>query len=383
MHSFKIILKKTDPMYKKLLFSFFVVCSTIASAQTTIIDSIISGGIYRNYRIYIPAAYTGASARPLIFDLHGYTSSALYEQAYSNFMPIADTANLIMVYPNGTLSGGQPYWNAGFGGTVNDVAFISDLIDTLFTQYNIDHDMVFSCGMSNGGYMSHTLACELNNRIAAIASVTGSMSTLQQLTCVPNRPVPVMQISGDADGTVVYGGGSGSMGIDALVTYWVTNNNCNTSATFSTLPNISLIDGCTAEHYVYNSGDLGSTVEKYKIIGGGHTWPGSPYIIGVTNKDFSASEKIWLFFRKYKLNQFVGLNESENVNSINIFPNPATSAVSIEGENISLVMIYDVNGKLIAQSTQKQIDISTLSKGVYSVVIVSEKNRSVKKLLKM
>ena len=370
-------------MYKKLLLYFFVLCSTIASAQTTIIDSIFSGGIYRNYRIYIPAAYTGTSARPLIFDLHGYTSSALYEQAYSNFMPIADTANLIMVYPNGTLSGGQPYWNAGFGGTVNDVAFISDLIDTLFTQYNIDHDMVFSCGMSNGGYMSHTLACELNNRIAAIASVTGSMSTLQQLTCVPNRPVPVMQISGDADGTVVYGGGSGSMGIDALVTYWVTNNNCNTSATFSTLPNISLIDGCTAEHYVYNSGDLGSTVEKYKIVGGGHTWPGSPYIIGVTNKDFSASEKIWLFFRKYKLNQFVGLNESENVNSINLFPNPATSAVSIEGENISLVMIYDVNGKLIVKSTQKQIDISTLSKGVYSVVIVSEKNRSVKKLLKM
>ena len=124
-------------------------------------------------------------------------------------------------------------------------------------------------------------------------------------------------------------------------------------------------------------------VEKYKIIGGGHTWPGSPYIIGVTNQDFKASEKIWLFFRKYKLNQFVGVNEPENVNSINLFPNPATSIVSIEGENISLVMIYDVNGKLIVGSTKKQIDISTFSKGVYSVVVISEKNRSVKKLVKM
>jgi hypothetical protein len=83
------------------------------------------------------------------------------------------------------------------------------------------------------------------------------------------------------------------------------------------------------------------------------------------------------------LNQFVGVNEPENVNSINLFPNPATSIVSIEGENISLVMIYDVNGKLIVGSTQKQIDISTLSKGVYSVVVISEKNRSVKKLVKM
>jgi polyhydroxybutyrate depolymerase len=65
-------------MYKKLLLSIFVVFSIIASAQTTIIDSIISGGIYRNYRIYIPAAYTGTSARPLIFDLHGYTSSLFF-----------------------------------------------------------------------------------------------------------------------------------------------------------------------------------------------------------------------------------------------------------------------------------------------------------------
>ncbi len=368
---------------KKLLLSSFIFFTIVVSAQTTIIDSIVSGGIYRNYRIYIPAAYTGTSARPLIFDLHGYTSSAIAEQAYSNFMPIADTANVIMVYPNGTLSGGQPYWNAGFGGAVNDVAFISDLIDTLFTQYNIDHDMVFSCGMSNGGYMSHTLACELNNRIAAVASVTGSMSSFQQLNCFPNRPVPVMQISGDADGTVLYAGGSGSLGIDALVSYWVTNNNCNSTPVLSTVPNVSLTDGCTAEHSVYIGGDMGSTVEKYKIIGGGHTWPGSPYIIGVTNQDFKASEKIWLFFRKYKLNQFVGMTELENLNSINLFPNPATTVINIECENISAIRFFDVTGKIVLESHQKNTDISALAKGIYSVVIISDKNRSIKKMVKM
>ena len=369
---------------KKLLFSIFIFAATLASAQTTVIDSIISGGIYRNYRVYIPAAYTGTTARPLVFDLHGYTSSAIAEQAYSNFAPIADTANVIFVYPNGTVDGGgQPYWNAGFGTAVDDIGFISNLIDTLSTQYNIDLDMVYSCGMSNGGYMSHTLACELSNKIAAIASVTGSMTTLQQLSCTPNRPVPIMQISGNADGTVAYGGSAGSMGIDALVSYWATNNNCNPTPVFTNVPNTSLTDGCTAEHYLYNGGTNGTTCEKYKIIGGGHTWPGSPFIIGVTNQDFKASEKIWLFFRKYKLSQLTGINDLQNADNIKLFPNPATNIVTIEGENVSSVMILDINGKLIIESMQKQLNISALAKGVYSVVVISDKNRSVKKLVKM
>lgn len=369
---------------KKLLLSIFILFTIIASAQTTVIDSIFSGGIYRNYRIYIPAAYTGTTARPLVFDLHGYTSNASAEQAYSNFMPIADTANVIFVYPNGTLDGSsQPYWNAGFGTAIDDIGFISNLIDTLSTQYNIDLDMVYSCGMSNGGYMSHTLACELNNKIAAIASVTGSMTTYQNSICVPNRPVPVMQISGTADGTVSYSGGAGSMGIDALVNYWVTNNSCNPTPIFTNVPNTSTTDGCTAEHYLYNGGTDGATCEKYKIIGGGHTWPGSPFIIGTTNQDFNASEKIWLFFRKYKLSSLTGINDLQNADKINLYPNPATNIVNIEGSNVTSIIIYDINGRAVLETIQKQIDISALGKGVYSVVVISNKNRSVKKLVKI
>jgi polyhydroxybutyrate depolymerase len=369
---------------KKLLLSAFILFSTFAIAQTTIIDSIMSGGIYRNYRVYIPAMYTGTTARPMVFDLHGYTSSASAEQAYSNFMPIADTANVIFVYPNGTFSGGYQYWNAGFGTAVDDIGFISDLIDTLKTQYNIDANMIYSCGMSNGGYMSHTLACALNNKIAAVASVTGTMTTLQYSTCVPNRPVPVMQVSGTADPTVTYTGMSGSEAIDTVVKYWRVNDNCNPTPVFTAVPNTSTTDGCTAEHYVYNGGDMGSTVEFYKIIGGGHTWPGSPFTIGVTNRDFSASAEIWRFFRKYKLNQFVGINENKNSDvKFQVFPNPATNVVNIEGEHFSSACILDVTGKLVLQSNQKLIDISSLAKGIYSIVIISGENRVVKKLVKM
>ncbi len=368
---------------KKTLLSIFILFCTFSFAQTTIVDSIISGGIYRNYRLYIPAAYTGTTARPLVFDLHGYTSNATAEQAYSNFMPIADTANVLFVYPNGTFSGGYQYWNAGFGTAVDDIGFISNLIDTLKAQYNIDANMIYSCGMSNGGYMSHTLACALNNKIAAIASVTGTMTTLQYSNCSPNRAVPVMQVSGTADPTVTYTGMSGSLAIDTVVKYWVTNNNCNPTPIVTNVPNVNTGDGCTAEYYFYNAGTQGSSVAFYKIISGGHTWPGSPYVIGVTNEDFNASEKIWLFFRNYKLNQFVGITELSDNSTIDMYPNPCTDILNVNGEKIRTVKIVDINGRVVIETNKKQIDISLLAKGIYSVIFISENNSSVKKLVKM
>ena len=376
---------------KKIGLSFFAVfIFSISFSQTTIIDTIISGGIPRNYRLYIPAAYTGSSARPLIINMHGYTSSAIAQQYYTNFMPIADTANFLMVYPNGTLLNGQPFWNAGMvSGGVDDIQFISNLIDTLLSQYYIDANCVYSTGMSNGGFMSYTLACALNTKITAIASVTGSMVTPQYNSCVPNRTVPVMEIHGTADATVPYlGAGASSttpatVNIDTLVNYWVNNNYCNTSPVHTFLPDINTTDGCTAEHFVYSGGNNNSSVELYKINGGGHTWPGAIFNIGVTNLDFNASEKIWLFFRKYKLNQFVGINELATASAISIYPNPTYDLITIKGEGVIKVSIVDVTGKIVLESKQKQIDISSLAKGIYWVVLVSEKNNSIKKMVKL
>lgn len=354
-------------------------------SQTTVVDSIVSGGIYRSYRLYIPAAYTGASDWPLVFDLHGFTSNASQQQYYSNFMPIADTAHFLVVYPQGTTVGGQPYWNAGQGGGgVNDALFISDLINTLTGNYAIDASSIYSCGMSNGGYMSHSLACVLNDKIAAIASVTGSMFTAQYISCNPGRPVPVMQISGTADATVPYIGAVGTLHVDTVVKYWVMNNNCNTTSAFSNVPNTSFTDGCTAEHYVYSGGTNGATCELYKIIGGGHTWPGSPFIVGVTNQDFNASLKIWLFFKKYKLNQFTDIQEAGNEPGITIYPNPATSSVTIKGmaKNTTAV-VFDLNGKLMMETDSGELDISELPQGIYSIVLTSDKEVITRKLVKL
>lgn len=348
-------------------------------AQTTVVDSIKSGGIYRTYRLYIPAIYNGSTARPLVFNLHGYTSNAAAQQQYTIFEPIADTANFLMVFPQGTKDGSnQPFWNAGMSASlVNDIAFLNALIDSLDLTYNIDLNAVYSCGMSNGGFMSHTLACESSNRFTAIASVTGSIFTTQYgSNCHPTRPVPVMQISGTADATVPYNGASGMMPIDSVVKYWVTKNNCNPTAAFNNVPNTNTSDGCMAEHYVYSGGNLGSSVELYKVIGGGHTWPGSPFVIGTTNQDFYASKEIWRFFRQYRLNVLTNEVETEKENlNVSLYPNPAKDilTISFDKEDYALysVEIADVLGKTILSKNDgfESIHVSFLHSGIYFITL--------------
>lgn len=371
---------------KSILTGLLASASLFVFAQTTIVDSIVSDGINRAYRLYVPAAYTGSTARPLIFNFHGYTSNAEQQQLYSNFMPIADTANFLVVYPQGTSIAGQPYWNAGQGGVpANDLLFVSSLLDTLKAHYNIDENSVYSCGMSNGGFMSHSLACTFNDKIAAIASVTGTIFTPQYTSCVPNRAVPVMQIHGTADPVVPYIGQVGVESVETTVNFWVDNNNCNTTPVVTNVPNTSLFDGCTAEHYVYNGGDNGSSCELYKIIGGAHTWPGAPITIGVTNQDFNASLQMWLFFKKYKLNQLVGVEEQGQENNISIYPNPSESVVYIKtpaGVDAN-TQIVDINGKIVVESKERQLSIDLLPAGVYSVLISTKNGRVAKRLVKL
>jgi polyhydroxybutyrate depolymerase len=371
---------------KKTLLSLILILTLFsAKAQTTFIDSIFVGGQYRSYRLYVPAIYTGASARPLILNLHGYTSNAQQQQLYSNFMPIADTANFLMVFPNGTFSSGQRFWNAGLSSAlVNDIAFLSALIDSLDLTYNINLNRVYSTGMSNGGYMSHTLACELSNRITAIASVTGSIFNTQYgSNCHPMRPVPVMQIHGTNDPTVPYIGSSTSMPIDSVVKYWVTKNNCNPVATFSNVPNTSSTDGCTAEHYRYLNGTSGSSVELYKIIGGTHTWPGFPFGGLGTNLDINASKEIWRFFNKYSLSALTTVDENEQLkNILKVYPNPVSSVLNFNLENESSVsiIISDVLGKVVlAEASQtNSISVANLTSGIYFLSVKTQSGAEAK-----
>ncbi|MDO9001617.1 MAG: T9SS type A sorting domain-containing protein [Bacteroidota bacterium] len=339
----------------------------------------------RKFRLYVPNIYTGSQAVPLILNLHGYTSNASQQQLYSNFMPIADTANFLVVHPDGKAPNGSPYWNAGFGGTENDVLFMSDLIDSLKLNYNIDLNSVYSCGMSNGGIMSYYLACNLPNKIAAIASVTGSMLN-SWFTCAPTRPFPIMEIHGTNDATVPYNGSGTFAHIDSVVKKWRMHSNCNAAPITYSVPNINTSDNSYAVNYKYTNGTNGSTVELYKVFGGSHSWPGAFPFIANTNQDFNASVEIWRFFRQYKLNQFisgVGLNEMSFKNNIKIFPNPVTETLYLEGISDCKLKVVNLIGETIINETSaNSINVSELNSGIYFLQITSASNKSVIKFIK-
>ena len=164
--------------------------------------------------------------------------------------------------------------------------------------------------MSNGGYMSYYLACNMSDKIAAIASVTGAMGPYTQLTCNPAHPTPVLEIHGTADTNVAF-----NLIFNGLE-YWRDYNNCNISPDTFQIPDSVLGDSSTVEHIVYNTGDNGVTTELFKIHNGGHTWPGSSFSIGMTNLDIDASVEIWKFFSRYDINGFISTSTSINEKNI-------------------------------------------------------------------
>ncbi len=191
--------------------------------QAQVTNSFIFEGVNRNYLAYIPATLPQGSPAPVVLVLHGFTQTAQGIMNYSGFNTIAASEGFIAVYPNGV----NLSWNVGFSASgTNDVGFLSALIDTLNAKYPIDLNRVYACGMSNGGFMSYRLACELSDRIAAIASVTGSMTTETFENCHPERPVPVMEIHGTSDLIVNYNGATGIKAIPEVIEYWTMQNDC-------------------------------------------------------------------------------------------------------------------------------------------------------------
>jgi len=315
---------------------------------------------------------------------------------YGDFRAIADTAGFLIVHPQGTLDGtGTTHFNVGWGGSsTDDVGFTDVLIDSIAADYNIDLDRIYSTGMSNGGFMSFLLACELSNRFAAVASVTGSITPGKLATCSPQHPTPIMQIHGDNDGTVPYTGGFGwSESISNVVSYWTGYNNCTTAPIVTNVPDVTVSDGSTVEHYLYEDGDNCVVVEHYKIINGEHTWPGSFITLPGTNYDIDASEKIWGFFSKYDINGEIGcvIGIDETINEhidFELFPNPTSGKVQLDfsASGTKTISIRNTMGALIRDySTNKKnltISCEGWKNGLYMVRVTDdEQNTVVKKLL--
>ena len=347
---------------KKGIFLLFIFISAVVSAQNSSINgSILTDGTVRSYRIYIPEVYDGTTKVPLVLNFHGYGSTNWQQEIYSNFNAIADTANFIVVYPQGMPVNGSLGWN-NFGPisySAADINFIDNLIDSLTVHYQINENRIYSTGMSNGGFMSYDLACFLSNRIAAIASVTGSMVDLHKSQCNPVRAIPIMQFHGTADPVVTYSGNGGlinTIPMDSLVAHWVMINNITTTPVITDVPDVNTADNSTVKHFLYYDASTGNTVEFYKIINGGHTWPGSPIPIssGNTNRDINASAEIWRFFRQHSLNNTstgVTIDEEKTI-PFSIYTDPIADKIYLKrfSDDQMQIRIYNTAGNLVYEN---------------------------------
>lgn len=370
----------------RLLFFVLVLSSISGFSQNTLIEKFTFDEVERDYRLFVPSGYTEGASLPLVFNLHGFTSSSLEQEFYSAMNQVADTAGFFVCYADGIARSWNVGWN--FGSTADDVGFISALIDHFIETYNIDPTRVYSCGMSNGGFMSYRLACELNDRIAAVASVTGSMSPNFFPTCQPGKAVPVLEIHGTADPTVAYNGTPNvSVPIEDVIAFWVNNNQCDLTADTIEIPNTSLLDLSTADRIQFDNCSDNTKVHLIKIQNGGHTWPGAFLDIGVTNQDFKASVEIWEFFKQFQLPITSTNSEEESFSTdLKVFPNPTTGLIQID--NIPPPFnctIHDATGRLIRQFEEypsRNIDVTEWKKGVYFITLEKDTKQFIRKIIK-
>jgi len=358
-------------------------------AQTTVSGSFEYGGIERTYSFYVPATYNPTNPVPVVFNLHGLGTDGAYQAQYRDFRPIADTANFIVVHPDGSTMFGQHFWNYGsvLGSTVDDVGFLEALLDTISVHYSVNASRIYCAGMSNGSFMAYYLACQ-SNRFAAIGTVTGSMSVDMYDTCVPEHPVPVLHIHGTSDNTNAYAGTSTMKGVDDTNEFWVVQNNCNPVPAVIPIPDINTSDNATATRYLYSGGTNGHTVELFKVTGGGHTWPGWPVSgsSGNTCMDFDACKEIWRFFSQFESVAIAAVSEQEKA-AVTFWPNPASDELNITVNGISpvnLILVYDFRGRLIERKIGANIqilDLSQLEAGSYLVRISGDGYTISKKLI--
>ena len=335
------------------------------------------GNTIREYFVYVPAIYDGADPVPLMFNFHGYTGQASNHLNTTRMKLVADTAGFILVAPQGSLFSGNTHWNVGawtVGSSADDLGFTEAMIDTLAAQYNIDLERVYSCGYSNGGYFSFELACKLSNRIAAIGAVGGKMSSQTFNACNPSHPIPVVTIHGTTDNIVTYQTTvpSGSKTIPQVNEYWMNINNTDSIAVIDTIPNTNTSDGSTVEYFSYKNGENCTSVDHYKVIGGGHDWPGA-----WGNKDIDSSPIIWNFVSQYDINGLIDCNTTSveqdiyKRNEILIYPNPAKESVTIDIELVKELecRVYSLNGSFLLSrkinSENKTIDLSGLPSNIY------------------
>lgn len=238
----------------------------------------------RPARLVMPSEHDGVTPRPLIVLLHGYGASGRIQDAYLGLSSLARDRGIYLVLPDGTVdTGGSRFWNSGgaccdFGATrIDDVGYLTGLVDEVEALVPVDPDRIFFMGHSNGGFMSYRMACELSDRVAAIAVLAGS-DFPDDAGCVPASGAPsVLHLHGTADDTIAYDGGMlGAIAYpaaDTVIERWAGRMGCDVAAGAegARLDLISDVDGPETVPTTWSAGcAAGREAALYRMEEAGH-----------------------------------------------------------------------------------------------------------------
>jgi polyhydroxybutyrate depolymerase len=302
-----------------VLVSALTLTASCASAQApplgTIQKSVQAGGLTRTYIQVVPDACKTATANcPLVFGFHGGgvpgVSGAQFDKQ-TGLSAVAQERSFIAIMPNAR----SRNWNDGrpeVREKADDVGFVKAIIAALRTEkVAFDESRVFATGMSNGGFMSYRLACEMSETFTAVAPVVASLGTAMSAQCKPARAISILNIVGSADPLVPFGGGAVRLGktasrgdtlsSDDTVAFWIKANGCKAPAVSSKFDR-DPDDGTSVTIDRYEKCARGTVFERRVVIGGGHLWPGEfpkgviAMISGRPTREFEATGVILDFF---------------------------------------------------------------------------------------
>ncbi|MBI5669638.1 MAG: alpha/beta fold hydrolase [Chloroflexi bacterium] len=267
----------------------------------------------RSYRVYVPEGYSAAGdPLPLVIVMHGAGGNGAWMQKFTEFDKQADAHGFVVAYPDGI----NGIWNDGRVGDprvppdLDDVGFIAAMINDLATRLNIDTARVYATGYSMGGMMAFRLGCELQDKIAAVSSVASTFPGYLAANCENVAPMPVLIIQGTADTVIPWQGQKRGnipvyFSVAESAVYWALTNGCEDDPLLVEGLDLDTDDGTLVREIDYRSCTDDANVVVYAIIGGGHTWPGTPLDLnmGAVSYDLYASPAIWEFFEGHALQQ--------------------------------------------------------------------------------
>lgn len=262
----------------------------------------------RSYKVYVPKKYDPVVPTPLMLVFHGASGTANRMIDMARMNNVADNKGFIVVYPEGEkiykYGSWRRVWNAGNCANLNnaaDVQFVRDLLDKLSSEFNIDENRIFVTGLSNGGMFAQRLACDLSDRIAAVASVAGALA-LDYEDCNPEYAIPIIHFHAKDDGIVPYEGGDGSeptvsgcwkKSIPNVMSFWALVNNCDNT------DEVTFKNG-DAECITRTNPVNQNQVTLCTTESGGHSWPGAASDVYTNpNQNIRASTYMWDHFFQY------------------------------------------------------------------------------------